>query len=116
MKKENLFYLLTMLTILAIRISVLIVPEVNIRIFGFNVHHFWFGTIALIIGILIPRNKIKLIICSVGLGLISDQTVFMILGAGNDAQYWSMYSVYGAVFLAGILFIFRKKISDYIHI
>ena len=41
MKKENLFYLILVLTILIIRISILNLPEIDVVFLGFIIHTWW---------------------------------------------------------------------------
>lgn len=116
MKKENIFYLLVLLTVLIIRISIFLIPEVTIKIFGLTAHHFWFGLALILIGIFIPKKKdiLRIIFCSVGIGLFIDQLMFMILGAGMDKEYWALPSLISALFLLLIIFPFRKKMTGFL--
>jgi hypothetical protein len=115
-KKENLFYILLILTIIGTRLSVVLVPEVDLIVLGLIIHHFWFGIILAIIGLIIPKKYdwIKIIIYAIGFGLIIDQLIFMILGAGKDAQYWALPSLLGTIILALVILPLRKKISDWL--
>ena len=113
MKRSDLFGLIMILTILIIRVSILVVPEVDMKIFDIVIHHFLIGIILVLIGILIPKQKdyLKIFIYAIGIGLIIDQAVFMILGAGMDKEYWALPSLIGTGVLAGIVFFFRNKIA-----
>jgi hypothetical protein len=116
MKKENFLYLLIFLTLLIVRVSVFLIPEVTIKFLGLIIHHFWFGIILIAIGFFISRKKSfpKLLFYSIGIGLFIDQLVFMILGAGTDQQYWALPSLLSAIILLIIIFPFRKKMAEFI--
>jgi hypothetical protein len=114
MLSENIFYLIVIITILLTRLSILIVPEVDITFFNFVIHHFWFGVILFLIGFFIPNNNIKIWFFGIGIGLIIDQFVFMILGAGKDKEYWAIFSVTGVILLSAILFFIRKRLISYL--
>jgi peptidoglycan/LPS O-acetylase OafA/YrhL len=115
-KKENIFYILLILTIIVTRLSVFLIPEVDINLFGFIVHHFWFGVILVLIGLVVPKKYdwAKIVFYAIGLGLIVDQLVFIILGAGKDAQYWALPSLLGTIILTLIILPFRAKISNWL--
>ena len=117
MKKENLFYLIVVLTILAIRLSkFFFLQNVHLIVSGIVIHHFWIGFVSLIFGFLIPKKmKIsKILLYAIGMGLIIDELVFMVFGGGLDIDYWKLQSVIGAVFIATIIFPFRKKIEEFL--
>lgn len=112
MKKENLFYIAYILTILVIRIGVFLFPQRKIIIDGTIIHHFWIGVILVLIFLIIPKiyNSFRMILFSIGLGIITDELIFMILGGGTVQEYWSIYSVSGTIILAAITFVIRKEI------
>ena len=115
-KKENLFYILLILTIISIRLGVFLIPEVDVSFIGLNIHHFWFGVIIVLIALIVPKKYdwVKIVLYAIGLGLIVDQLVFMLLGAGKDAQYWALPSLFGAIIIALIILPFRQKITDWL--
>ena len=116
MKKEDLFYLIFVLSILVARLSVFLFPEVDIEVFGVIVHHFWLGAFLAALS-LIPSKKYrlaKLYTFAIGLGLVIDQLVFMALGAGKDIQYWSLLSLIGMIVLAIAIFPFREKLANFV--
>lgn len=116
MKEENKFYLLVVGTIFVIRISIMIIPNVDFMIFNKIMHHFWLGVVLLITGLIIPKNKesLKIILYGIGSGLIIDQFVFMVLGSGGDTEYWSVSSLLGAVGGAIILYFRRKEVLEFL--
>jgi len=46
----------------------------------------------------------------VGLGLVADELVFMIIGNRTISDYWSLSSVFGAIIIIAVVFIFRDKL------
>lgn len=116
MKKENIFYLIILLTILISRISIIIVPEVDIKIFDIVIHHFWFGIVLLIIGFIISNEKMyfKIFLYGIGAGLVIDQSTFMILGAGKDKEYWALPSLLGTLIITFVIYPVRSKLINYL--
>ncbi len=111
MKRCDLFYVVFVLTILITRVLVWLVPEGDIIFGSFVVHHFWFGIVLFVIGLIFVKGRVWFY--GVGLGLIADQLVFMILGAGKDAEYWALLSVLSMVIIAAIVYLIRENlISD----
>lgn len=115
MKKGNLLFSVSLLTVVIARISVLIVPNVDIYVFGINFHHFWLGLIIVLLSLILirARSVLGLIIFGFGLGLMIDQFVFMILGGGGDNEYWSSIPFVGVVIMVVIFFIVRNRVSDF---
>ena len=118
MKKENIFFISTLITFIAIRTWIILIDyfigEKHLYFNEWIVHHFWFGFLILIIVMLISsRYKTsKLIILGVGFGLIADELVFMILGGGGFTNYLSFPSWSGAFAMIFILFFFRTRVLN----
>lgn len=111
MKKENIFYLILILTIIVARLLILIFPEVDIKFFDIVVHHFWLGIVLMIFGWLVSNENVKLYFLGIGFGLVIDQIVFIILGAGKDQEYWALPSLLGMVILVVAIYFVRAKIA-----
>ncbi len=111
-----MFYLILIATILIVRISIIIVPEVDIKFLDIVIHHFWFGIILMIIGLVIPKQKVypKIFLYGIGAGLIIDQLIFMILGAGKDKEYWALPSLLGTIIIALVIYPIRTKITNFL--
>ena len=116
MKRENLFYLILIVTILITRISIIIVPEVDMKFLDIVIHHFWFGVVLMIVGLIIPKQKVypKILLYGIGAGLIIDQLIFMILGAGKDKEYWALPSFLGMIIIALVIYPIRTKITNFL--
>jgi len=55
-------------------------------------------------------HLLKIVLSSVGLGLVADELVFMIIGNRTISDYWSLSSVFGAIIIIAVVFIFRDKL------
>ena len=111
-----MFYLVFVLTILITRISIIIVPEVDIKLMDVVIHHFWFGVILMIFGLIIPKQNInpKILLYGIGAGLIIDQLVFMILGAGKDKEYWALPSLLSTIIITLVIYPIRIKVTNFL--
>lgn len=116
MKRENLFYLMIVLTVLATRTSIKIVPEVHITFSGIIFHHFWIGVILMAVGLLIPLQRVypKIVLYGFGAGLIADELIFMLLGAGKNKEYWELPSLLGMIILVFVTFPIRQKLINFL--
>jgi VanZ family protein len=115
MKKENIFYLLFLATILAIRTWVFFFPQRKLIIDGTTIHHFWTGLLLALVAILLSRSctsctKLSLILFSVGSGLVADESIYIALGGRTVSEYWAISSVIGAIVMAVVVFLARKKL------
>jgi hypothetical protein len=114
MKKGNIFYLIFILTILAIRTWVFFFPQKKLIINGMAIHHFWIGAIIILSVLLLLNNynRLKSILFPIGLGLTADELTFIVLGGGTVRNYWSAYSVFGTLIILIVIFLTRKKIME----
>lgn len=117
MGKGNIFYLIFISTILAIRLGVFILPQRKLIIGGMIIHHFWLGVILILFVFLLFKmyNGLKVIMLSAGLGLASDEFIYIILGDGPVSNYWSIYSVSGTVVISAIIFVARNRLVKKIY-
>lgn len=116
-KRANAFYSIFVITIILIRIGVFLFPLNKIIIGGLRINHFWIGlAFFLIVGLLAKRyNLLRMILFSIGLGIVSDELFFMIFSNRTIDDYWSIYSVSGLIIIMIIVFISRKKLVDKIY-
>lgn len=89
------FTVALILSIIGMRIGVLFIPEVDVKIFGRVVHHFWFGVTLVPIAILlfVLNWWVSSILLGIACGLIIDELVFILRGSGRDKQYWAKGSI-----------------------
>ncbi len=110
MKKDNIFYLIFILTILSMRLGVFLFPTRKLIISGVTVHHFWVGVILIFLVMLLAKryNGLRMAVFSAGSGLTADELIYIILGGKTVNEYWSVYSVSGVIIMAAIVFVIRK--------
>lgn len=119
LKHKILFFNLTvLLTILISRIVVLI-HDPNPFLFGYELHHFYYGLVLLIIINLFMlfghRNyKIHLILSGIGIGLILDELLFVIGKLDNSSYSSTMLSALLFFLVIAVISViigkfFRKK-------
>lgn len=114
LQKPTLFFIVFVSTIFVIRLFVFLVPEANITFLGLVIHHFWFGVALLLGAIFLPENhSLRIFLYGVGGGLLVDQLFFMLIGAGNDKEYWSLPSFLGAVLLTGLIFFIKERVIQF---
>ncbi len=117
MKRDNIFYIIFALTVLAIRLEVFIFPANKIIINGLKINHFWIGAIFVLVALFSLKNynALKIILFPVGLGLLADELFFMIFSNRTINDYWSVYSITGLLIIMTIVFIFREKLLSKIY-
>lgn len=116
MSNANFFFLTVLIVVLGSRLSVFFVPEVDILVFGFVVHHFWFAIPFLALAGIVRKkySHITIFLYAIGVGFIVDQLAFMLLGGGKDQEYWSLPSLVGTVIVLSIVFFCRKKLANFL--
>ena len=112
MISPNIFFSIIVATVLTIRLSVYLVPNKDVIVFGKVVHHMWFGVLLVLMACLAPIKVpfVTAITSAVGLGLIADHIVYMLLGAGGDDKYWSHSSLLGVLVVLVLLFLLRTQL------
>jgi hypothetical protein len=112
MKKENLLLLIVTATVILTRAAVLIVPEKDLTFQGITIHHFWFGFPLIIASLILPKKYLpaKIFTLAIGLGLIIDQLIFILLGAGKDKEYWSIISTVSPIILLIVVYQLKNKL------
>lgn len=112
---ENEYFLATIITLLMIRTFIFLsryfMPERHLVVYGYMIHHFWFGYPLVIAALFIKKDRLWNIVAGIGTGAIADEFVFMMLGGGGYASYWQLPSVVGAIACLVLIFAFRKKIT-----
>ena len=115
MISPNIFFLMILLTVFFIRLSVYLVPNKDVLIFGKVIHHMWFGVLFVLFAWLVPTSipYVTGIILGIGFGLMADQFVYMLLGGGGDDKYWSQSSILGAISMLVLLFLLRTPVLNF---
>lgn len=112
MSRGNIFYLISVLTILGIRLGVFLFPAGKVRVSGVPIHHFWIGVFVIALALLVPKPQklARLILFSFGFAGFADELTFMLRGDGTLANYWSPYSIYGVIVVMMTVLLLRNKI------
>lgn len=129
-------YISVLFTIIAIRLFSWMFPQIFLN--DFDLYHFYFGIMLLLIGSIILlftplKNEnipYKIILFSIGIGLTVDQFIFLIVKEKTEQGYWELPSLLGTLLFTVTIFIYilflfvfrankieqyriHKKISDY---
>ncbi len=116
MLNDTLLFIISFVTMVGIRLFIWLIPEKDIKIFGRVIHHFWFGTVFVVLAYLISYRNIlaTIIMLGIGLSLMGDELMFMLLGGGHDREYWGLVSIIGAILSLIVIFYFRTKLLQLI--
>lgn len=102
----DLFFIIFLATILVTRVALYFKPVPSPTIHEFRLHHYMYGTVLLIIGILITN----LWCLAVGLGLFIDELPFLLIGGKTHADNYSVKSLVGVTVLVIVVFFLRGYI------
>ncbi|OGJ21430.1 hypothetical protein A3K73_08975 [Candidatus Pacearchaeota archaeon RBG_13_36_9] len=113
--KIILFILVIFLTIIITRIIVL-VKDPNLIIKGYELHHFYYGIILLIISNLLmlfgKKNfNIYFLLSAISIGLITDEFLYVAGGFGNKNVYFS--TLPSAIAFSGIILLIAFFIKNF---
>jgi len=92
---ELLFITIMLMTVVTIRTGVYLLPNKNLMLGNFEVHHYLSGlVIALLSVLLLPWGSLlQIVVLAIGSGLVVDEIGFIAIRGIDDADYWSRYSV-----------------------
>jgi len=117
-KKEDQFFVTVLVTILIIRAGLWIAgtlaenPDaLGLTIFGLRLHHWMYGLVLLLVGILIKN----LIVIGAGTGLFLDELTYILIGGSTHADNYSWISLAGTAVVLMVIFYFRKLILQLIE-
>jgi len=112
MRRENLFYLLVLIAIAIVRIDVYLIPNVDIVLWGFVIHHYFFGIVTFASGLFFDgEGAWRMLFFAAGLGLVIDELTFLFLGGGGDVVYWGISSLLGTALFVIILYPLRHRFA-----
>ena len=111
MQPENTFFFIFLITILITRIFLYFKPKPSPTIKRLRLHHYMYGIIILIIGLLLDN----LASYAIGLGLFIDELTFLFIGGKNHEDNYSNKSLVGTLILVIIVFFFRDQITYFIR-
>jgi len=104
------FFLVFLATILVTRLFLYIFPLPSPTIKGFRMHHWMFGLIGVVIGIIFH----SLLFYAIGLGLFVDELTYLLIGGKIHEDNYSKISLFGTVVFIIIVFIFKDYLIYFI--
>ncbi len=117
MKREDQFFVVVLITVLIVRIGLWIAGSLaadpnslGLTIFGLRLHHWMYGLVLLLIGIIIEN----LIVLGVGAGLFLDEFTYILIGGSTHTDNYSWISLLGTIICILIVFYLRKRIIEII--
>ena len=106
MVESDHFFLVFFLTILITRIWLFAFPIPSPTINGFRLHHWMYG-----IGLLFAAMAVSSeVIFSIGLGLVIDETTFLLSDGKTHEDNYSRLSLAGTMILVVLIYVFREVI------
>jgi hypothetical protein len=100
-KPARLLVLTIVATFLALRMSLVISPDSDFNVAGYNVHHLFTGVLVMFAGgaalALGARGRIALVTFGIGAGLTLDEVVYLIATDGTNASYLNRVSWIGGI-------------------
>ncbi len=124
-RRRTVIFLLSMtLSFLLIRLFLHYAPNTDFTVAGYNIHHMFTGVLLLILGgiplIILPKlrtrySDVAVLLFGVGMSLVLDEWVYRIATDGSNAAYLLPVSLWGAVALVAITFIYTLIVYDLRH-
>ncbi len=103
----NIYFFFTFLiTILATRLFLFLRPIPAPTIGKFRTHHYMFGLLGIVVGLLIH----SVLVFAIGLGLFVDELTYILIGGKTHADNYSKISLLGTLFFIVLVFIFRNNL------
>jgi len=101
------FFLIFIITILVTRILVFLHPIPAPTIGKLRTHHYMFGILGVISGLITG----SLIIYAIGLGLFVDELTYLLTGGKTHKDNYSKISLLGTLFFVVIVFILKGYLT-----
>ena len=109
-KRLSVFITSLLFTIVLLRVFLSISPSTNLHFFGYNIHHLFIGAFLIVITLILFLfdiiNKFTIMLAGISSALVLDEIIYLIATDGSDASYLTLTSLWGAIFLTGIILIF----------
>jgi hypothetical protein len=114
LKESTAFILTFLLTILLIRL-VLYLHPFDVIYHGKELHHFWFGLLFFISGLIIinKRKYLKIFLLGVGLGALVDELLLILMKLSSDI-YWSGIYIIEIIILSILIIYYRENILKFL--
>lgn len=110
-------------TFVALRMWLLITPNSDFNVLGYNIHHLFAGLLLITLGG-VPlavfrgntrRLDVALVVFGLGLGLTLDEWVYLIATDGSNASYLLPISFWGGAIVIGLAICYVLILAAYAH-
>ena len=102
-------------TLIFVRLYLLISPEANVYIYGYNVHHLYTGAFILVVLSLLSAGGVSggILTLASGMasGLVIDQLVYLTTSKGGHKAYFESLSLFGMLALVAFLIVLGFVVS-----
>ena len=100
---SNYFFLVFVVTVIIVRLFLFLYPFSAPTIKGFRIHHYMYGIIGIIIGLIIHSINLS----AIGLGLLVDELTYIIIRGKDHKDNYSIVSLFGTLLFVIAVFVFR---------
>lgn len=117
MKKENLFSITFILTIIITRIYLYFYPLANPIIAGLKIKHWMIGLLIILIYFIISyfkEDNVIIVIFGMGLGLFVDELTYLLTGGKTHADNYTTLTILGTIIFAVVILLCKKYIFQFI--
>jgi hypothetical protein len=102
-KMSNYFFIVFLITIVAVRVLIFLHPVPAPTIGKFRTHHYMFGIIGVILGLLFN----SILIYAIGLGLFVDELTYLLMRGKSHEDNYSKTSLLGTLLFIIIVFLLK---------
>jgi len=99
----NSFFLVFLTTILVTRLFIFLYPISAPTLGSFRIHHYMYGLIGIVFGILIHSVPLY----AIGFGLFVDELTYLLIGGKTHADNYSKVSLTGTLFFIILVYILK---------
>ena len=100
---SNYFFFIFVVTVVIIRLFLFLCPFSSPTIKGFRIHHYMYGLIGIIIGLVIHSINLY----AIGLGLFIDELTYIIIQGKDHKDNYSLVSLLGTFLFVATVFVFK---------
>lgn len=113
MNSYDLYFFLTLTTILITRVLVFVFNKPSPTIKNFRTHHWMFGLIFTVLLFCISNFYTNIYLLSISMGIFMDEIGFIIIKGKTHEDNYSPQSFMIVFFFILLLFLFRKSIVNF---
>jgi hypothetical protein len=98
------FFLIFALTVVLTRLVIYIKPIASPTVGGFRIHHYMYGIVGIIAGLLLH----SILIYAIGLGLFVDELTYLLIRGKDHKDNYSKISLLGTAIFVLLVFLFKN--------